>query len=320
MSVLEIPAQRAVDCLGVSAGERIAILHNPPQKAIAQALAEASQERGAAVVMVAFAELARHGEEPPAGVAAAIAGADAAFGVTTYSLSHTRSRVEATRRGVRFASLPGVTEEVFARALRADPDELTRLGAAVAAQITAADEVHISCPRGSDAVLSVHGRDGRNDDGTLSGPGAFGNLPAGEAYVAPVEVEGEGTLVFDGSVAGHGLLEEPLTVRLEGGAIVEASGPTADWFLRTLDAGGPNGRHVAELGIGTNAAAQIVGIVLEDEKVHGTIHVAFGASSGIGGVNDAGVHLDAIMRTPTLRIGDRIVCEAGTLIPEGRPV
>jgi leucyl aminopeptidase (aminopeptidase T) len=124
--------------------------------------------------------------------------------------------------------------------------------------------------------------------------------------------------VFDASLAGHGLLEEPLTVRIAGGAIVDAAGPAAEWFLGTLDAGGPNGRHVAELGIGTNGAARIVGVVLEDEKVRGTVHVAFGASSGIGGVNDAGVHLDAIMRTPTLRIGDRIVCEGGHLIPEGR--
>jgi leucyl aminopeptidase (aminopeptidase T) len=126
-------------------------------------------------------------------------------------------------------------------------------------------------------------------------------------------------LVFDASVAGHGMLDEPLRVRIEDGAIVEADGAIGAWLLETLDAGGPNGRHVAELGIGTNPAAQIVGLVLEDEKVRGTVHVAFGASTGVGGINDAGVHIDAIMRAPTLQIGDRIVCSGGEVIPSGRP-
>jgi leucyl aminopeptidase (aminopeptidase T) len=316
---LQGPARRAADCLGVAAGERVAILHNPPQARIAAALEAAVRERGATPVVVAFDELARHGEEPPADVAAAMTDADAAFGVTTYSLSHTPARRRATDAGVRFASLPGITEDVFGRALLADVATLSADGDALAAQLTAAETCRISCAHGSDLTLSVAGRDGRNDDGVLSARGAFGNLPAGEAYVAPVEDAGTGVLVFDGSLAGYGLLGEPLRVHLRDGAIVEAEGPAAGWLLETLDGGGPNGRHVAELGIGTNPAARIIGTVLEDEKVRGTIHVAFGASSGIGGVNDAGVHLDAIMRAPTLRIGPRIVCAGGVVEPHGRP-
>jgi leucyl aminopeptidase (aminopeptidase T) len=316
---LDASAQRAADCLGVAPGERIAIVHNPAQAAIAAAIAAVVAERGATPDVVAFDDLTRNNEEPPEGVAAAIGAANASFGVTTFSLSHTQARLASTRAGGRFASLPGITEDLFARALMVDHAAMSADGAALAAQITAADSCRITCAAGSDATLSVAGRDGRNDDGALGAPGAFGNLPAGEAYVAPVEIAGSGVLVFDASVAGHGLLDEPLRVRIEDGAIVEADGAIGAWLLETLDAGGPNGRHVAELGIGTNPAAQIVGLVLEDEKVRGTVHVAFGASTGVGGINDAGVHIDAIMRAPTLQIGDRIVCSGGEVIPSGRP-
>jgi leucyl aminopeptidase (aminopeptidase T) len=158
----------------------------------------------------------------------------------------------------------------------------------------------------------VRGRDGRNDDGDLRAPGAFGNLPAGEAYVAPVEVEGEGVIVFDGSVAGFGLLDEPMTVELFGGRLVSASGKAGVWLERYLDGG--DGRTVAELGIGTNPAATLTGIVLEDEKIMGTAHVAFGSSAGIGGIVQASVHVDSVMLEPTIEIAGEPVVAGGRLL------
>ena len=144
----------------------------------------------------------------------------------------------------------------------------------------------------------------------------FGNLPAGEGYVAPLETLGDGTIVFDGSLGGYGLLTTPVRVSVERGRAVDADMDAGDWLLETLDAGGEHGRSLAELGIGTNPAATLSGNVLEDEKVIGTIHLAFGTSAGLGGVNLAGVHIDGMVLRPTVELdGDRVLDDGRLLVP-----
>ena len=72
--------------------------------------------------------------------------------------------------------------------------------------------------------------------------------------------------MFDGSLTGWGLLDEPLSIELaQGRAITATGGAAAGWLLKTLQAGGENGRTIAELGIGTNPGATITGAILEDE-------------------------------------------------------
>jgi leucyl aminopeptidase (aminopeptidase T) len=143
----------------------------------------------------------------------------------------------------------------------------------------------------------------------------FGNLPAGEAYIAPLENGANGLLVVDGSIAAYGLLSEPIELRIIDGRLTAASGAVGAELLTLLDAAGAGGRHVAELGIGTNPAARITGEILEDEKVRGTVHVAFGASAGIGGTNTSAVHVDAVVRAPSLEIDGVTVLLDGQLQP-----
>lgn len=314
MSDLAPAAALAVDCLGVRPGERVAVISNPEQERIAAALAAAARDRGAEVEATGFAPLSRNGQEPPEDVAAAMSRADALLMATSTSLSHTRARRAATERGARVASLPTVTEEVFARAVPVDYARMSAAGAELARRLSEAGTCRLTSPLGTDLTLSLEGRSGRNDDGDLRAPGAFGNLPAGEGYIAPREDAGTGTLMVDGSLAGWGLLDEPLELHLEDGALRSASGPAGEWLLATLDAGGPEGRLVAELGIGTNAAAQLCGVVLEDEKVCGTAHVAFGSSAGIGGTVQTSVHIDAVLLGPRIEIDGVLVADAGQLL------
>ena len=49
--------------------------------------------------------------------------------------------------------------------------------------------------------------------------------------------------------------------------------------MELLTAHGEDGTSLAELGIGTNEKAILTGNLLEDEKILGTAHVAFGASA-----------------------------------------
>lgn len=82
-----------------------------------------------------------------------------------------------------------------------------------------------------------------------------------------------------------------------------------------LDSGGEHGRSLAELGIGTNPAAILTGNVLEDEKVIGTAHLAFGTSAGLGGVNAAGVHIDGVMLQATVEVDGQRLLDNGRLVP-----
>ena len=308
------PAAVAVECVGVAADEKVAVFHNGPQAPLATALEVAALARGADVRVLEFPPLERSGVEPPQEVSALMAWADAAFGVTTWSLSHCRARVVACAEGLRFASMPSLTEDIFLRTLPVDYPWMSSAGGRLATLLSDADTCRLTSPQGTDVTLSLTDREGRNDDGDLRAPGAFGNLPAGEGYIAPVETAGEGTIVFDGAMTGVGVLDEPLVVTLRGGSVVDAFGPAADALLGALDGAGPTGRMVAELGIGTNPAARIIGIVLEDEKVLGTAHIAFGTSTGLGGANQSTIHIDGIMRRPTIEIGGRTALADGQLL------
>jgi leucyl aminopeptidase (aminopeptidase T) len=292
----------------------VLVIYNAEQRAIAQSLTAAAGVRARDVTELEFAAASRHGEEPPAQVAAAVERADVLFAATSRSISHTLVRTRATERGVRVATLPTVTEEVFVRAVPVNYSELKRQGERLAALLTSASTARVTSEAGTDLTVSLRGRTGLNDDGDLRKPGAFGNLPAGEAYIAPIESVGDGTIVFDASLAGYGLPTSPLRVTVEAGRAVEAETPAGQWLLDTLDAGGEHGRSLAELGIGTNPAAILTGKVLEDEKVIGTVHLAFGASAGIGGANAAGVHIDGVLRRPRLELDGVRILEDGALI------
>ena len=81
-----------------------------------------------------------------------------------------------------------------------------------------------------------------------------------------------------------------------------------------LTAHGEEGTNLAELGVGTNDRARLTGNVLEDEKILGTVHVAFGASAGIGGTVSVPVHLDCLVRQPTLDVGGTRVLDGGRFV------
>jgi leucyl aminopeptidase (aminopeptidase T) len=309
-------AIRAVvrDCLGVTTGEEVLVICNPATRRMGEGLREEAEAAGADAVLAVIAELASHGTEPPRAVAAAMAAADVVLAPTVQSLSHTAAREAATAGGARIATLPGVTEEMLARVMSADMDGLRRKGAAVAEELTRGSEARITCERGSDLRLALGEREAIVDDGVLREPGAFGNLPCGEGFIAPIEGRSAGTLVVDGSIAGIGSLAEPVTLRVEDGHLVEASEEAGARLMELLGRHGPDGTNVAELGIGTNEKATLTGEVLEDEKILGSAHVAFGASAAIGGTVQVPVHLDCVVTAPEVSVDGKRIVVGGELL------
>lgn len=135
--------------------------------------------------------------------------------------------------------------------------------------------------------------------------------------MAPLEGTAEGQIVVDGSISGIGKIDSPLLLTIEKGRITHAEGTSAERLLQIL--GDQDGRMLGEFGIGTNDKARITGVVLEDEKVYGTIHVAFGSNNTFGGTIVAGVHIDLVVKEPDVYLDDTCIMKNGKLWGSNRP-
>jgi leucyl aminopeptidase (aminopeptidase T) len=301
-------------CMGISPGEDVLVVCNPVTEEIGALMRIEAQGDGADATLAVISERDSAAAEPPRAVAAAMAAADVVLAATIQSLSHTAARKAASEAGVRVGSLPGVTEEMLARLMTGDLEEIRRRGWAIVTALNRASEARITCPHGSDLRIGLEGRMGIVDAGELGSRGAFGNLPCGEGYIAPLEGTTEGTLVVDGSIAEVGLLETPVSLTVREGHLVEATGDDGARLMELLTAHGPDGTNVAELGIGTSEEAILTGNILEDEKILGTCHVAFGASAAIGGTVQVPVHLDCIVLEPTIEVGGETIVSGGDLL------
>jgi leucyl aminopeptidase (aminopeptidase T) len=305
------PAVRTVvqRCLAVQPGENVVVVVDSPLQAVGEALRDEAERARADAVLAVMSPRGEHGEEPPAPVAEALAACDAFIAPTTKSLSHTQARKRASERGARGATMPTVTEDMLARLMAIDFDVMRARSQAVAQLLDAADAAHVTCPRGTDLAIDLTGRAALADDGDLTAPGAFGNLPCGEGFIAPLG--GDGTVVAQ-SLASFGLGEARLAV--SGGHLTEGSGELGEQLYERLTAHGEAGTNLAELGVGTNENATLTGNVLEDEKILGTVHVAFGASAAIGGTVAVPVHLDVVITDASLTIGETTVLDAGRYV------
>lgn len=301
-------------CMGIQPGEDVLVVCNPVTEEIGALMRIEAQGEGADATLAVISERDSAAAEPPQAVAAAMAAADVVLAPTIQSLSHTAARKIASEAGVRIGTLPGVTEEMLGRLMTGDLEEIRRRGWAVVTALNRGSEARITCGHGSDLRIGLEGRLGIVDAGELGNRGAFGNLPCGEGFIAPLEGTTEGTLVVDGSIAGVGLLETPVELTVREGHLVEATGEDGAQLMELLTIHGEDGTNVAELGIGTNEEAILTGNILEDEKILGTCHVAFGASAAIGGTVQVPVHLDCVVLEPTVEIDGETVVSGGELL------
>ena len=310
---LELAVETVVArCLGVKEGEQVLVVTDTEKLPVGEALRAGAAAAGGEAVLMVMDPREGDGQDPPEPVAAALAVADVFLAPTLRSLSHTRARRKATEAGARGATLPNITGDILARLMACDFETLQRRSRALAELLTSAEDAHFTCPAGSDMRFDFGGRTGISDDGDLTAPGSFGNLPCGEGFIAPAGGEGvlhATSIASVGAVAGD---SARLTVR--DGSLADATGPEGARLLELLRAAGDQGTNLAELGVGTNERARVTGNILEDEKVLGSLHVAFGASAAIGGTVAVPVHLDVLVVDPTLDIGGTRVLDAGRFV------
>lgn len=309
MNLIDIGKSVLTSCLDVKPGESVLVLTDDGKYPIGSALYEAAKALGADGMLLTMKPRQVSGEEPPAAVAAAMAAADVVICPMSTSVTHTNAKINAAKAGARIATMPGITEEMFSQgAMTADYGVVLELTNKVTDLLTKASFARIE-KDGAVLTLDLRGRPGIASPGVYREKGAAGNLPSGEAYIAPLENGSNGTMIIDGSMVNVGLLETPLTVTVKDGKLVSIEGADADKVSILLKS--PENATLAELGIGTNYAARIIGVILEDEKAYHTVHIAFGTNTGFGGTNKADCHLDGIIKNPTLYLDDLLVLKNG---------
>jgi len=315
MSVMAGARTAVNTCLKVRKGEKVIIVTDLLKEDIGEALHWAARETGAEAILVKMLPRTRHGEEPPAPVAAIMKTADVVIAPTAFSISHTQARKEANLAGARIATMPMITDEMMSRGgMTADFTRVKKAADRLVGEIGRARTVRVTTPDGTDIRFSVEGRRWVADTGLLHRSGDFGNLPGGELFVPPVEGTAEGVIVVTGALAGIGILKKPVKITVQNGLGREITGgPEAKAFAKILAGAAEklerpdNAYNIAEFGIGLNPKAKLIGNPLEDEKVIGTIHLALGDNSTFGGNIRAGVHVDGIILRPTVEVDGKVL-------------
>ena len=303
------------DCMGTKPGERVLIVTDEPLRTIGYALWKAAKDLGTEVMLVEILPRASNGAEPPTEVAELMKMVDVVLCPTSKSLTHTDSRRAASAAGARVATLPGVTEEIMIRCMNADYDAIAARTFRLCDELEKTSVVKVKAPSGTDVILPIKGRKAHASSGLFREKGLWGNLPTGESYLAPVEGESQGIVVVDGSMAQVGMVREPIRIVVKDGYATDITGGVeAKRLIELLEPHGKDARTVAEFGIGTNDKAILTGLILEDEKVMGTIHIAFGDNKSMGGSVRVASHLDGLIKEPTVWFDDRKVMEGGRLL------
>ena len=301
--------------MGVQPGERVLVVTDAPLRKIGYALFEASLELTPEVLLVEITPRKSNGAEAPPEVAALMTQVDVVLCPTSKSLTHTDSRRNASAKGVRVATLPGVTEEVMVRCMNADYHQIAARTFRICDLMRRTKVVRVTAPAGTDITMPIEGREAHASSGLFRDKALWGNLPTGESYLAPLEGLSNGMVVVDGSMASVGMVDEPIRIVVKDGYATDISGGTsARRLIELLEPHGKDARTVAEFGIGTNDKAILTGVILEDEKVMGTIHVAFGDNKSMGGSVRVASHLDGLITHPTVWFDEQMVMSDGKLL------
>lgn len=254
-----------------------------------------------------------HAAEPPEEITQKMLSYDVQMLITEKSLTHTKARIKATQRGARIATMPDITEDIANRCLDIDYEELKKESNRIHDILKKSKEIKVTTPSGTDITFVVgEGMFFGKDGGSFDYPGAYGNLPEGEISFSPETCDG--VYVVDASFPDLGLLKSPLSFTVSGGVVKEITGELSREVIERLDKVGPRAYVVAELGIGLNPKAKVMGNILEDEKVIGTVHVAVGNNLSYGGSNDVPLHLDGVMRDPDIYVDGKKLMENGKFL------
>lgn len=314
MISLEQGARRVVGiCGGVRAGERVLVLGSRElEPDVPAALCDAAVRLGAITsrFTVEFEDIlderVRHD----------MMTADVIFALTRTSIAHTDIGRAAASAGARILAMTRADRDTMTQgAIEADFVGIEPACRALADRLTGATAITVTTAAGTRIEASIAGRSGHAGTGLVRMPHLIMGCPDIEAYVAPLEPTVNGTIVADASSTYFGLVDTPITVEIVDGRAVSITGgrhaaELESYLLRTGD---PASFVFAEIGIGLNPNARMIGNIIEDEAVYGSGHFALGTNETFGGANRASTHCDLVYWRPTVWLDGVPVMTDGVL-------
>ncbi len=305
-------------CAAVKPGENVVIACDTNKLRLAEVLAAAARAVGGIPVITMFPTTGAHGAQVPRPVVAACAQSDVFFLPTSWSMTHTDARVQAIKNGARGTTMCEVTEDCLCTGgILADFEELDRVARKLGAILAETETVRITSPAGTDISGRVTRRPVQYETGLFREPGQFAALPDSELNISPIEGSTEGVFVGDVRLMGYGVLrDEPVTIRVSAGRVVEVTGgQPAEYLRRTLAAfNDPRAYNLAEFAVGLNPFSRTYATNLEDLGRLGFAHHGIGSSYAIGGQVLAPCHIDVIYKDATVAFDGRVVLDKGKLL------
>jgi aminopeptidase len=294
-------------CLNLQRSERVTVITDRACREIAEALVREIARVGAPYrLFVLEDEAPRPLVALPRAIAADLELSQVSIFAARVQANELGSRMAMTdivnRRRMRHAHMVNITPEIMSDGMRADYAIVDRISTQVLETVRRATRIRATTPAGSQFEATFNPAYRWIKTSGLISPEKWGNLPGGEVFTTPAEVNG--TFVIDGVVGDwlcekYGRLDKtPLTIRVERSRLVEATSANAAlredfWRYTHTD---ENSDRVGEFAIGTNIEVrQVIGQILQDEKFPG-IHIAFGNPYGAHTGADwySSTHIDVV--------------------------
>ncbi len=316
-------------CLRVQPTEQVCVITDESTIEIAAAIASELEKLGAPYHAWVLEELA---ERPLTDLPRAILDDLETSQVSIFAVqaqtNELRSRIQMTdvvnRKKIRHAHMVNINRQIMLEGMRADFARVDRLSAKVIAMVRKASKVRATTAAGTDLTADLNPSYKWLKTSGIISPEKWGNLPGGEIFTTPGEVNG--TFVIDGVVgdwlcAKFGdLKQNPLTVRIKGNRLTEAHSENREleadfWKYTHTD---ENSDRVGEFAIGTNIdLKEVIGQILQDEKYPG-IHIAFGNPYGAhtGAEWDSTTHIDVVGRKFNIWVDDEQIMREGKFLVE----
>ena len=239
-----------------------------------------------------------------------------------------RSRIQMTdvvnRKKIRHAHMVNINRQIMLEGMRADFARVDRLSQKVVEMVRRASTIRATTAAGTDLTADLNPNYKWLKTSGIISPEKWGNLPGGEIFTTPGEVNG--TFVIDGVVGDYlcakfgDLAENPLTIQVKGNRLTEAHSENRElesdfWKYTHTDA---NSDRVGEFAIGTNIdLKEVIGQILQDEKYPG-VHIAFGNPYGAhtGADWDSTTHIDVVGRRFNIWVDDEQIMREGKFLVE----